>query len=1310
MRDSGTGRELPGDATGELWVSGTVLARGYLRRPELDAEKFVATAAGRAYRTGDLVRRTGGVFEYLGRIDDQVKIRGFRIELGEVAAALAAHPEVTHPVVLPVADEGGTRRLVAYAEARDGSTVSESALRSWLRQRLPAHMVPSRIGVLERLPIGPSGKVDRAALLAMPLPRPGGVPFTAPRTDTEHRITEVLSHVLGTQVGVHDRFINLGGHSLAAAAVAVELELRYGWQVPAALPLTHPTAALMSAQVEATNAGAARVVPRPTRHPGRTVYPLTGTQQDLWTLRQLHPDVPATTVGVRLGLHGPVDETTLRAALDGVVRRHDVLRSTVTGSAGGGHAVVHEPRPVPLEVVDLRGRAEPAVAAAAITRRAAAHVFDLAADVPLIRAVLLRLADELAELVVVVDHLAFDGASIGQLIAQLAAGMGGDPDMVGGGDLQVGDIALHERALAGLPGRQDRLRAFWSSTMAGSELPDDLRGSAATRSDGTGVFRTLRATVEVPPALVSGLRDVATTHGFTVPTVYLTALSSLVSAMTGRADSVVGVTAARRSAPGLGTVIGPLVDILPVRVATAGAATFRVLANRTAKALADALSHQELPATELARCGSRTPGMSANPVVLSVQPDGVVRAAAGRLRIELLGEIGSGWSANPLTFFVNETVSGTELQIEYAVDRFDHDDATAMARRLIGLLTSAVADPDEPTPVLQLVTPIERDELLALGTGVELPAGRPTSVVDAVTAQASLRPDAIAVDSPVGTLTYAELVATAGRIALALQEHGVGPGATVAVGVPRDHLLPAALLAVLATGAAYVPLDLEQPPDRLRRLVVDSDAQLVLHRGPHEIAGVRALDLDGITSERGPVPLTAPDPASTAYLIFTSGSTGRPKCVQVSHGALAAFVTSMAIEPGFGPDDRMMAVAPLTYDVSAEEIWLPLSHGGTCVVVEQDCAIDGYALAARMGSTAITTCDITPTSLQMLLAAGWQGDQRLRVLAGGEVLEPQLAAQLLPLVGELWNSYGPAETTVTSAQHRVRAADLHEDMIPIGHPVPGERLFVMDPAGRLAPRGATGELWIGGAGVTLGYRNLPDRTEQAFVADPFHPGQSCYRTGDVVRWRADGTLEFLGRRDGQIKVRGHRIELGEVEDAVRRHPAVDGVAATVFGVGPSAALCCVVTPSTVPLDELNRHLRATLPRHMVPSRTIARDSVPVLPSGKADRAAVAALTAIGAGGAGTADRPPVRGDAQLLVADVWQAVLDIAQVWADDDFFEMGGSSFAATQVAGVLREAIGIAVPVRLLFDHPVLGDFAVALSDLLTTELVPAATEDTA
>ncbi|WP_232668531.1 non-ribosomal peptide synthetase [Pseudonocardia sp. TRM90224] len=713
VRDSATGRDLLGDATGELWVSGAVLARGYLRRPELDADRFVQTAAGRAYRTGDLVRRTDGVFEYLGRIDDQVKIRGFRIEVGEVAAALAAHPEVTHPVVLPVADEGGTRRLVAYAEATDVSAVSESALRSWLRQRLPGYMVPSRIGVLERLPIGPSGKVDRAALLAMPLPRPGGIDYTAPRTETEHRITEVLSHVLGTpQVGVHDRFIDLGGHSLTAAAVAVELERRYGWQVPVALPLTHPTAAMMSAQVEATNAGPARVVPRPTRHPGRTTYPLTGTQQDLWTLRQLHPDVPTTTVGVRLGMHGPVDETTLRAALDGVVRRHEVLRGTFQNAVGGALAVVHEPCPVPLEVVDLRRQADPATAAGAITRQAVAHVFDLATEVPLIKAVLLRLGDELAELVVVVDHIAFDGASIGQLIAELAAGTIGDPDVAGSG-FQVGDVALHEQALAELPGRTEQLRAFWRSALAGAELPDDLRGAAAVRSDGAdraGVFRTVRATFGVPPALANGLREAATTHGFTVSTAYLTALASLVSAMTGRADTVVGMTSAQRSQPGLDTVIGPLFDMLPVRVAGAGAPTFRLLASRAATALAAALSHQELPAAELAGCLPRTAGTSANPVALSVQPEIVVRAAAGGLRIELLGEVGSGWSANALTFFVNETVAGTELQVEYAVDRFDHDDVTGMARRLLGLLASAVADPDEPAAELQLVGPVERTE------------------------------------------------------------------------------------------------------------------------------------------------------------------------------------------------------------------------------------------------------------------------------------------------------------------------------------------------------------------------------------------------------------------------------------------------------------------------------------------------------------------------------------------------------------------------------------------------------------------------
>ncbi|MGW7582528.1 amino acid adenylation domain-containing protein [Kitasatospora sp. NPDC054768] len=1348
IRDS-SGNPLGDGEVGELWVSGPLVSRGYLARPELTAERFVTDAAGvRHYRTGDLVRRADGLHHFAGRVDDQVKVRGFRIEPGEVQATLAGHPAVQHAVVLAPADEDGTRQLVAYAESAD-RTLTEARLRAWLRDRLPDHLVPSRIAVLDRLPVGPTGKADRAALAAVEFGRGVDTEYVAPRTDTEQRIAAVVAGVLGlADVGIHDDFGALGGHSLAAARVCAVLGRDFGTTVPLAGFLAAPTVAGLASLLRARSADGPGTGPEPAlvRHTGRDTYPLTSAQQGMWLLRQVSSAERATTIAFRLGLRGLPGTARLRAALDAVVERHEVLRSVVPAGvvvdvSGRGAddepvALVRPPAPVPFEEHDLRGvpEAERVSRAAELTRAAAGHAFDLATETPLLRATLLRLDDDTAELVVVTDHVAFDGWSIGVLMSELVGVPGGGADHGSGSGsditpppVQVGDIALHERALAAGPDRVEELRAFWARELADAVPPHDLL-SAGPAGPGRLVGERLARPLDADTAAM--LRELAADCGSTPFSMFLTALGVLVAGLTGRSDVVLGAAVAHRAHPELEAVVGPLVGIMPIRLRLAEGLSFRSAVGRASATTARVMDHPGFTVQDaFEAAGVEHPrGTIGTPVVLSLQPAGLpVAVEHDGVRLELLGEVSSGGTQAALTVFVNETARGPELQIEYDVDRFGPADAEAFADRLLRVLRAAAADPDLPLSALELVSGAEKAALLAAGTGVPLPAGGPRTVVAAVLEQAAQRPASVAASDSAGELSYAELAERSRRVAAALlarrpAEPAAGPAAAFTVGVclPRDRYLPAALLGVLRAGAAYVPLEPDQPTERLRGQLADSGATVVVAAEETlalagelgESVGVGVLDLGGLT-DPGPTRLPEAAPEGLAYVLYTSGSTGRPKGVEVTHASLAAFVAAMRIRPGIRPDDVMLGLTSPAFDVFGFELWVSLACGLRLAMLDRKAAVDGYAVARFIDRAGVTLMTATPTTLRMLVAAEWSAPG-VRVVSIGEPMDPGLARELLARTGELWNAYGPTESTVYSTVAQVGTPV--GEAVPIGRPLAGETAYVLDAMGRLVPPGVTGELWIGGAGVARGYRNRPEATAAAFTADPFAPGGRRYRTGDLARWRpwgssrpeaGGGTLDFLGRRDQQVKLRGHRIELGEIETALRAEPAVVDAAVVVLGEGADAHLVgyLAVDPSAATADAfgtpaVEERLHTRLPDHMVPRRWVVLDALPLTASGKVNRGALPAP-----GRQTGRERIAPRTDAELLVAEVWETVLGATEVGARDDFFALGGHSLAATRVAGRLMAALDFALPVRLLFEHPVLADFAAALEALLLADLAESA-----
>ncbi|TMR26852.1 non-ribosomal peptide synthetase, partial [Nonomuraea zeae] len=887
VRDAG-GRPVADGEIGELWVAGPLVGRGYLNRPALSAERFVTDEEGvRHYRTGDLVRRENGICHYAGRNDDQVKVAGFRVELGEVQGSLTRHPGVDHAVVLTQDDSRGVRRLVAYVQPAEAG-LAEAGLRQWLRERLPDYMVPSRIALMERIPLGPTGKVDRAALPALEFAPELG-PYVAPRDDTERRLAEIVGAVLGVeQVGVHHHFIDLGGESLAAARICAVIERELGARVALTTFLGRPTIAELAPLVAAARAASpGPAAPRLTRHPGRDRYPLTAAQHGMWLLREVSRTQNATTLAFRLRLTGLDSAEPVRLALDALVREHEVLRTVmVTGPDGEPTAEVRPPAPVPLE----EHRYAPGLA-----ERLAVHGFDLSADVPLLRAALLWHDDEpteraaeqapgrisgpgvgrVAELIVVTDHTAYDGWSNAALMAALTGTVAEQP-------VQVGDIALLERELAADPARTERLRAFWAEELAGAEPPYDL--SARARS-GPSRFRGTRLVRSVPARTATRVGELAAATGTTPFAVYFTVLGLLVAAQTDRPDVLLGAAVADRAHPELEGLIGPLVDVLPVRLRLDGELSVRRAITQAAAATTRSLDHIGLaPEERLAVSGIGRPrGTMLTPVVLSYQPPAVpVRLARDGLTVELLGELSGGGAQAPYTLFVNTTVDGVEIQVEYDIDHFTREEAESFADRLMRLLEAAVAGPDLPLSSFELVTADERARLLAWGAGAPLPEPGSGTVVHEVLERAVRHPGRVAVADGSGELTYAELAELSAQVAAALHStpdadgpggpgglgsrpgRSGGPGGTaggdgtgggggrvVGVCLPRDRHLPAALVGVARAGAAYVPLEPDHPAERLRNQLADSGATVVLASGDtlrlaHELAeatGATVLDL-----------------------------------------------------------------------------------------------------------------------------------------------------------------------------------------------------------------------------------------------------------------------------------------------------------------------------------------------------------------------------------------------------------------------------------------------------------------------------------
>jgi len=1393
------GRPAPPGAAGELLIGGAGVARGYLGRADLTAARFVpdaygGAAGGRLYRTGDLVRwRPEGDLEFVGRIDTQVKVRGFRIELGEIEAALRALPGVGEAVAVAQGD-GEQRRLIAYLVAPAVDSAGEPVavpparqLREALLGRLPDYMVPAAFVTLPRLPLTPTGKVDRRAL---PAPAAdalgdgfGGLAVgehVAPRGPAEELLAAIWSQVLHVErVGAGDNFFALGGHSLLATQVASRVRDAFGVELPLARLFAAPTVAALAREVEAARAARDGVVlPAVTPQPRRGPVALSFAQERMWFLQQLDRGAAAYNLETAVRLAGRLDAAVLARAFAEVVRRHEALRTTFVQSGGQPEQLVQPAAAVPLPLIDLA--ALPAAAGAAEARRLVAVLGGLPYDLqrgPLLRAALLGLGGGDHVLALGLHHICADGWSIGILVRELAAlyaaGAAGEPSPLAELPVQYADFALWQRRV--LSGEMlERELAYWRRQLAGSAgavlLPADRRRAAAVG------FTVEARDLALPAPLAAALHRLSRQCSASLYMTLLAAWKALLLRSTGQRDLLVGAPIAGRNRVETEGLIGFFLNTVLLRTEVAAADDFTALLGKVRETCLGAFSHQDLP-LEMVLQGAlpeRT-GKREAPFQVMFLLQNLARlelAVAGLVfspfeRGERREVLGTAIFEMGLTLGeAAEADGGLVVTATYNGALFDAATAERLLGRYAALLEAVAADPGRWLWDYPLLAAGEERQLLAAGgaapgaRGGDGKAGATVAplVHAAFARRAAMQPAATAVVAGARRLTYGELDRGANQLAHHLLALGFGAERVAALAFERSPEMVVAMLAVLKAGGAYVPLDPAYPPERLAHILEDAGAALVittrplLARVPALAAGgrVRVVCLaggdggDGGDMADGPAagdaaaiaarPATDPgdsgvavDGEALAYVIYTSGSTGRPKGVMVRHASLAAYAASLCAEHALGPADKVLQFAALSFDTSAEEIYPCLASGATLVLRDETVLAGAAELMARCDSWGITVLDL-PTAFWHTLVGGRRDSGRalpasLRlVILGGERALPERLAEWHAWAGDrvrLVNTYGPTETTIVATRAHLPAGRAPAGEVPIGTPVAGASAYVLDGAGRLAPDGLPGELYIGGGGVARGYLGRTDLTAERFLPDPWsaQPGGRMYRTGDLARWLPDRQLEFLGRTDEQVKIRGYRVELHEIEAALAAHPAVGAavVLAREDGAPGERRLVAYWTPAgdlaghaghaghaggvaAPQAADLRGFLKSRLPEHMLPAAWVEMAALPLTPSGKIDRRA---LPPPGRTGGATAAYEAPRDATEETVAAVWADVLGRERVGVHDNFFELGGHSLLIPQVLYRLEEAFGIAVPLRSLFDEQTVEDLAMAIEEMLLDEI---------
>jgi amino acid adenylation domain-containing protein len=1315
-----TGQPVPAGVRGELHIAGVGLARGYLQRADLTAEKFIPNQFSRQpgerlYRTGDLARyREDGSIEFLGRLDYQLKVRGFRIELGEIESVLTRHPAVRESVVTALESGTGDKQLVAYVVSEAEVSLSVADLRLHLKNNVPEYMVPASFVFLDQLPLTANGKLDRKAL---PLPEHTRITqpdYVAPRNVVEEILADIWGEVLKMdQVGVADDFFELGGHSLLATQVISRAREALGVNVELRQLFESPTIAELAADIESNIKGEQARMPQFERVSREQALPLSFGQRRLWFLNKLEPESPFYNMSYGVRLTGELDLPALELTVSEIIRRHETLRTCFIELDGEPQQFILPATHVRLEVQDLTALSEAEWQAEVqrIAGQTARQPFDLTAG-PL-RINLLRGGDNQHVLLVTIHHIASDGWSLDILTREVAslydAYSQGQQSPLPELAIQYADFAVWQQKW--LQGEAlDNQLAYWKRQLADVpavlDLPTDRLRPAVQSSHGA------YEGFDLPSKLSEDLRRLSRREGVTLFMSLLAAWQILLSRHAGQEDVVVGSPIANRDHKETEGLIGFFVNTLVLRTDLAGDPTFGEVLKRVRQTTLGAYAHQDLPFEKLVEELHPERTLSHSPlfqVMFTLQ-----NAPPEVLQLSGLTLSGVTGATAPVRFDLMLTMQERRDAIigglGYNLDLFDKSTIRRMISHFRQLLEVVVANSDQQLSTLSFV-PEPEQRLIDEWNTTDATFPQAARLSELFEWQVAKTPEALAMIFQDVQLTYAELNQRANRLAHHLQRLGVGPQILVGLYLQSPLEMVVAILAVLKAGGAYVPLDSQAPSDRLSFMIADARLPFVLTEQtiqgslPESQAQIICVDssdeqLAACSVENPTCPATA---LSVAYLIYTSGSTGDPKAVLVEHHNIVNLIHASAKKFDFTTTDVMPVLASFAFDISLFELMAPLTTGGTVVLCSRAEVMDLPRLAQIVEQC--TMLHMVPSLMRQFLNLleirdiGRRYERLRQIFIGGDAVPPDVLAKMAHTFPQarIEVLYGPTEATLFCTSFAVTPAETDSRFV-IGRPLPNIKIRICDRHQAPLPIGMAGEICIGGAGVTRGYLSQDRLTKEKF---PIIEGRRYYRSGDRGRYLPDGHIEFLGRVDDQVKIRGYRVEPGEVAVALKSHPAVhDAVVIAHSDRRAEKRLVAYVVPKVrvngtvhheVEVAQLREYLQQRLPAYMVPAAFVMLDEIPLTLNGKLDKRRLPLPEQVGAAGERECLEPKT--ETEKDVAKIFAQVLDLERVDCAESFFNMGGHSLLATQVMSRISEMFDVDLPLRRIFESPTVVELSIAI-----------------
>ncbi len=1270
---------LPVGAAGELYISGDGVGRGYLNRMELTEQKFVENPfvpGSRMYRTGDLARwLPDGTVEFLGRIDYQVKIRGYRIELGEIENRLLTHESVREAAVIDREDGYGTKYLCAYIAGKEELTTGE--LRAYLLKDLPDYMVPSYFIRLEKLPLTFNGKLDRKAL-----PEPEGridtgVEYEKPEGMVEEKLAEIWQEVLKAEkIGRMDNFFELGGHSLKATVLVSRIHKEFNINIPLKEIFAGPTIAEMKKFIEnAKEDFYASIKPAEKAQ----YYPMSSAQKRVYVLSQLGGGGITYNMPSALRIEGNIDTERLQAAFSQLIERHETLRTSFKTIDGELVQWVDDHVDFTVgyeEATEEKGKE--------IVRNFV-KPFDLS-KAPLLRAGLVKLKNDIYILMFDMHHIISDGVSMEILLREFSA-------LYEGKELkplqfQYRDYTVWQNQMYG-NGSLKQQENYWLETLGG-EIPV-LNMQTDFKRPAVQSFEGGRVRFHLCSEIAGKLGEIAKENGATMYMVLLAAYNTLLYRYTGQEDIIVGSPIAGRPHADLQNIIGMFVNTLAMRNYPQGEKTYKQFLAEVREMALGAYENQDYPFEEIVEKLGLKGDMSRNALfdtmfALQNMETGIFELAG--LKAVPYGS-GASISKFDITLAAIETQEGISFELEYGIKLYKKETMEALSEHFVNILKEVAENPEVKLKDIQILDEEERKKILYCFNRTVEPYPKNSTIHGAFEDQVRKAPDKAAVVFGESSLSYLELNKKANALAKILRNKGVGTDKIVAIMAERSLEMIVAMFGVLKAGGAYLPVDPSYPEDRIRYMLEDSGAAVVLtqrHLKEKAVTDSEVIFLDDQIGECGENPENLSSAGDLAYIIYTSGSTGKPKGVMVEHHGIINLRNYFKRYWKVDENERMLQFASSSFDASVWEIFTSLLGGGTLYLISKDTINNLNEFEAYVNEKGITIALLPPTYLAGIEPGKLHTLKKL--VTGGSAITKTMASQWKDSV-EYMNAYGPTEYSIITSAWKYREEEMCYGSVPIGRPVDNTRIYILDKSGNLLPAGAAGELCVAGDGIARGYLNRPELTAEKFTADPFMAGERMYHTGDLARWLPDGNIEYMGRIDDQVKIRGFRIELGEIEARLLQCPSVREavVIAREDSHGDKYLVSYYTGEEELEAAKLREQMAEALPDYMVPSYFVQLDGMPVTANGKIDKKV---LPEPEKGGSGEAEYIGPRNDTDAKIQKVWQEVLGIGQIGIDDNFFMLGGNSIKAIQTVSRLAMEFEIEIndifkclTIRVLSDH---------------------------